>query len=613
MGHCGDSADPRLEMVMNGSKLLLAGLLASAVAACAAEPGAAPQSLPTASQPAESVEFARFRDAFMERYFELDPYFAVYQGRHEFDGQLPDWSEAGLRRSADFFRSSIAGARAFPDSALSPTQRFERDYLVKVAEKQLFWLADADQPHRNPAFYVGGGLDPNVYIARPYADAETRMKAFIAFAKRVPQAAAQIRANLKMPMPLSFIDYGKAAFGGLADYYVGDAKAAFAEVKDPALQAEFDVAAGGASRAMRDLASWIESGRATATQDFALGADRFSRMLLATEGVDTPLDELEAIGRADLKRNQDALKSACAVYAPGQGLQACMNKMGANKPQGGPVAAARRQIPELRAFVAQKDLVSIPGTEQALVEEAPPYNRQNFAYIDIPGPYEKGLPSVYYIAPPDPSWPEQVQKDFVPGEADLLFTSVHEVFPGHFLQFLHANRSPLLFGRVFVGYAYAEGWAHYVEEMMWEAGLHNGDPETHIGQISNALLRDCRFLSAIGMHARGMTQEQSRQLFLTECYQDEGNARQQAARGTYDPAYLNYTMGKLLIRKLREDWTAGRGGRAAWKAFHDQFLSYGGPPIPLVRQQMMGEPAPRATFEVPASPAPPVTAPGERG
>ena len=131
---------------------------------------------------------------------------------------------------------------------------------------------------------------------------------------------------------------------------------------------------------------------------------------------------------------------------------------------------------------------------------------------------------------------------------------------------------------------------------MWEAGLNKGDAETHIGQISNALLRDCRFLSAIGLHARGMTQAQSRTMFREQCYQDEGNSRQQAARGTYDPAYLNYTMGKLMIRKLRDDWVASRGGRKAWKAFHDQFLSYGGPAIPLVRQRMMGEAEAKAVF-----------------
>jgi uncharacterized protein (DUF885 family) len=172
---------------------------------------------------------------------------------------------------------------------------------------------------------------------------------------------------------------------------------------------------------------------------------------------------------------------------------------------------------------------------------------------------------------------------------------VHEVWPGHFLNFLHSNRSQFEFGKVFVGYAFAEGWAHYTEEMMIEAGLGEGDSETHIGQLSNALLRDCRFLSAIGMHTGRMTVEQSRDMFKRECYQDEGNARQQSARGTYDPAYLNYTMGKLMIRRLRDDWTAQRGGRSGWKAFHDQFLSYGGPPIPLVRAQMMGG-APAAVF-----------------
>ena len=312
--------------------------------------------------------------------------------------------------------------------------------------------------------------------------------------------------------------------------------------------------------------------------------------------MDTPLDELEAVGRADLARNQAALTAACALYAPGATIEACTAKMGAHKAAGGPVAAARSMLPSLRAFVTSHDIVTIPGTEAALVEESPPYNRQNSAYIDPPGPFDRGVPSVYYLSPPDPAWTKAVQDAFVPGYGNLLFTTVHEVMPGHFVQFLHANRSPSTFGRLFVGYAYAEGWAHYAEEMMWDAGLGAGDAETHVGQLSEALLRDCRFLSAIGLHTQGMTLDQSRQLFVSQCHQDEGTARQQAARGTYDPAYLNYTMGKLMIRRLRADWTARHGGRAGWKAFHDQFLSYGGPPIPLVRQAMMGEASAKAVF-----------------
>ncbi len=536
----------------------------------------------------------QFLDRTIAGYFRITPEFAAYQGRHEFDGQLPDWSGTGLANRASFLRSTIAAAMAFDDGRLTDTQRFERDYLVAVMRARLFWDTVADQPHTNPAYYVGS-LDPSVYVTRPYAPPEQRLRAYIAYLRNVPRAAQQIRANLRTPLPLSFIDYGKAGFGGFAEYYRGDGKAAFAAVQDAALQRQLATASEAAARSMAGLADWLEAQRPRATQDFALGAERFAQMLRDTEMVDLPIPELEAIGRADLARNQQALRDACARYALGAAIPACMERMNANKPQGGPVQGARAQLAGLKRFIEEHDLVSIPGTEEAQVEEAPPYNRQNFAYIDIPGPYERGLPSVYYIAPPDPSWPAEVQAGFVQGEAALLFTSVHEVWPGHFLNFLHSNRSPFTFGRVFVGYAFAEGFAHYAEEMMWDAGLRSGDLETHVGQISNALLRDCRYLSAIGMHTGRMTQEQSRRMFLSECYQDEGNARQQSARGTYDPAYLNYTMGKLLIRRLREDWTRTRGGRAAWKQFHDRFLSYGGPPIPLVRAQMMGGEA-RAAF-----------------
>ena len=566
----------------------VAAALALALSVSAA---AAPPARPVA---VKGQGWAAFRDGFIEAWFRLDPANAVYQGRHDFDGGLADWSAAGLQRQATFLRTSIARAKTF--TRLTGSDRFERDYLVQVAEGKLFWLSDADQPHRNPAYYVGGGLDPNVYIARNYAAPEVRMRALTRFLDNVPSRAMQIRANLKTPMPLSFVNYGVAGFNGFADYYNRGAVQAFAGAGTAADQARLKAAAAKASAAMRSLGTWLEAQRGTANQDFVLGAERFSRMLKATEGVDVPLAELERIGQEDLARNRAALAAACEAFTPGKSVPDCMAKMNDNKGKGGPVATARRQLPMLRQFVVDKDIVSIPDQEQALVEESPPYNRQNSAYIDPPGPFEHGVPSVYYISPPDPSWDKATQDAFVPGEKDLLFTSVHEVMPGHFLQFRHAIHSPSKFGQLFVGYAYAEGWAHYAEEMMWDAGLGDGDPETHVGQLSNALLRDCRYLSAIGLHSGRMTQEQSRQMFVEQCYQDEGNARQQSARGTYDPAYLNYTLGKLMIRKLREDWIATHGGRTAWKQFHDQFLSYGGPPIPLVRQVMLNEATARAVF-----------------
>jgi len=424
------------------------------------------------------------------------------------------------------------------------------------------------------------------------------MQAFTRYLGNVPKALAQIRANLAMPMPRTWLQLGIDSFGGYAAYFRDDVPAIWAAVKNENLQSEFTTANANAIEAMQDMADWLTSNMPNASEDFALGPDLFRQMLWDTERVDISLEELEAIGRADMERNLKNLHIACIEYAAGASLQECFAKMSSNKPSEGSVNSARDQLKEVRSFIQQQDLVSIPGDEEAMVKEAPPYARSNFAYINIPGAWEKNQPSVYYISPPNPAWPEDVQADYIAGEADLLFTSVHEVWPGHFLNFLHRPIVSFVFlvVVVFVGYAFAEGWAHYTEEMMIEAGLRDGDAETRIGQISNALLRDARFLSTIGLHTRGWSVEDSKRFFMEQGYQSEGTAIQQAARGTYDPAYLNYTMGKLMIKRLRDDWTATHGGRKAWREFHDRFLSFGGPPIPLVRQQMMGESKPEALF-----------------
>jgi hypothetical protein len=298
------------------------------------------------------------------------------------------------------------------------------------------------------------------------------------------------------------------------------------------------------------------------------------------------------VGQKDLERNLAAFTEACAQFAPGKTLSECSIVVNNEKPTPGPVQAAAEQLTSLKAFLSAENLMTIPGTEEALVHEAPPYKRWNQAYIEIPGPFEKNLPSIYYIAPPDPSWSEKDRLAYIPGAADLLFISVHEVWPGHFLQYLHANRSERLFGRVFVGYAFSEGWAHYSEELMWEAGMSKGDPKVHAGQLLNALLRNVRFVSAIGLHTSGMSVAESEALFRDKALQDPGNAKQQAARGTFDPGYLNYTLGKLIIRKMRDDYVATRGGRAAYRDFHDRFLSFGGPPLPLVKKALVGDGAP---------------------
>jgi uncharacterized protein (DUF885 family) len=556
------------------SRPALALLCAAIVAGCAARPGPG--------------QWDAYVQHFLDDYFRANPTFAVFQGKHEYDGRFPDWSSKGIEAEVARLHREKDSATAFDTTRLDAKRRFQRIYLLAVIDKDLFWIEEARFPWKNPAFY-GDPLDPNVYVARPYAPLPDRMKALTLWMKNAPAALAQIRGTLQAPLPRPLAEIGKIRFGGLVSYLKTDVPQAFATVNDPALRAAFDSARSTAATAFGAMGAWFDSLKSTASGDFALGPEQYRKMLWMTERVDLSIDSVEALGRADLARNRKALEDECAKYAPGKTLMQCMQRMNDHKPAQNTVDAARAQLAGLKQFIIDKDLVTIPGDEQAQVHESPPYQRWNFAYIDPPGPYEKGLPAVYYVAPPDPSWTAREKAEYLPGIADLLFTSVHEVWPGHFLQFLHANRSPDLFGRVFVGYAFAEGWAHYAEEMMWEAGLNNGDPETHVGQLSNALLRDARFLSSIGMHARGMSVADAEKFFREEGFQTGPTAREQAARGTFDPAYLNYTLGKLVIRQLRQDWTTTRGGRQGWKAFHDAFLTYGGPPIGLMRGAMMGE------------------------
>ena len=542
-----------------------------------------------------SARWSEFAAKLIEGYLHANPFFAVQAGRHEFDGQMSDWSAGGIAAEVARLHAMRTEAQSFDTSTLTEAERLEREIVLTVADRQLFWLERAQSPFTNPAWYLEQ-LDPEVYLNRDYAPLATRMRGYIGYLRAIPRLAADIRANLRTPLPPSFAQRGIDDFGGYVEFFRKDGPKVFRAVQDGAAQNDLAEASAAAAEAMAGLKKWLQGERAHATGGFALGEPLFLEMLHSTERVEVPIEQLLEVGRADLERNTRALEATCAQYLPGGTLRACVERMQANKSVGGAVEGARAQLAELREFIVAKNIARIPSDERPQVAEAPPYNRSFAAYINPPGPYEQGVAYTYEIAPPDPSWSAKERAEYIPGKADLLYTSVHEVWPGHFLQFLYSNRNPSKVAALWVGYAYAEGWAHYCEEMMWEQGLGNGDPEQHIGQLTNALLRDVRFLSAIGLHTQGMTLAESNRMFRERAYSDPGNARQEAARGTFDPEYLNYTLGKLMIRKLRADWLARQPGATAsadppksLRAFHDKFLSYGGPPLPLVRRAMVGE------------------------
>lgn len=540
-----------------------------------------------AAPTADAKTWDAYTNDFIEATFRAQPQHAVWAGRHEFDGRLPDWSASGIKKEIRRLHAARNRVAAFRDAQLSDKQRFERDYIIAVIDGDLFWLETAKWQSRSPTFY-SWGLDPEVYVSREYAPLAQRMRAYVAYAKNIPRAVQQMRGNLRTPLPRSYVRIGHIGARGLAAFYEKDVPGIFASVQDSTLREQFRIANAGAIKAMKELDAWFTRQEASATEDFALGTQQFTAMLRATNRIDVPLDRLKDIAERDLERNLAALREACDVLVPAATIEACVAKVEADKVSGDPVSTATKQLAELRSFLTERNLVTIPGTEQARVAEAAPYERWNAAYIRIPGPYEKGVPATYYIAPPDPKWSKAEQESYVPARNRLLFISVHEVWPGHFLQFQHSNRSASMVGRLFGDYAFNEGWAHYSEELMWEGGLGSGDPAVHVGQLLAALLRNVRLVSAIGLHTGGMSIAESETMFREKAFTDPGNARQQADRGTFDPGYGAYTLGKLMIRKLRDDWSATRGGSRAWQTFHDQLLSYGSPPVPMVRKAMLG-------------------------
>lgn len=560
---------------------ILALIASFALVACSNGADDAPAPVAEVKQP-----WAEFVATVIDDYYRQNPESASDAGLHQYDGQMGDMSAAGLEAYGNWLDSVLGDAASYTD--LEGTEAFERDYLSTSLSGELFWLRDSDFPVKNPMVYTRA-IGISVFIDREYAPLDQRMQAYTQYIAQVPGLMENMRKNLQPPLPAPYVEMGYRILSGMVEYLSTTVPGVFAAVEDEQLQRQFKAANDSAIEAIQQSVTWLDGLKATATDDYALGEERFLTMLRTSQGVDVTLAELKAAGQKNLDDNLQKLHEACAEFAPGASTKDCMAKASANKPPEGAVGGAERQLPMLRKFVVDNNIASIPGTEDALVDEAPPHRRFNFAYINIPGPFESGLPSTYYIAPPDPEWSEEDQMAYIPGETDLLAVSVHEVWPGHFLQFLHSNRTENNVGRHFGTYTFSEGWAHYTEQMMVDAGLGDGDPEVRIGQLQNALLRNVRFMSAIGLHTEGMTVEESQTMFEEKAFKDFGNASQQAYRGTYDPGYLNYTLGKLMINKLRDDWTAGRGGREAWGRYHDQFLSYGVPPIPLVREQMLGD------------------------
>ncbi len=529
-------------------------------------------------------------------------------GRHEYDGQLPDFSAGRVRRRVEELHQSLAqlsalaaddgvGAGVNDDDARM--SRLSRRLLEMFLRRELFNLEEMRTLHNNPQRQVGY-LGVGGYVQRDYAPLPERLRAATAALRQVPDFLATLDGLTEPELGEPIRDMAVEAYRGMASFYRTGLAAASAECAGsaPDLAAEFDAARETAAVAVGEF---VEKLQARQTRpDFAIGSELYRRMLEVGEGVNTPLLDILSIGQANLEQNLRRLDEAAARIAPGKSVREAVAQVAANHPTAeGLIPDTQDMLEDIRQALIDHDIIGLPSEERCQVTETPSYMRYAFAAMDSPGGLEEvATEAFYYVTPVEPDWTPRQQEEWLTNfnYHTLKIVSIHEVYPGHYVHNLHNRYGragheaglPLI-NRVATSYAFSEGWAHYTEEMMLETEYGRDEPALWLTQLLEALVRNCRYLCSLGMHTQGMTVDEATQFFQAHAYMEEHPARREALRGTFDPGYLNYTLGKLMLLKLRQDWRRQEGSAYSLRRFHDAALSWGAPPVPLLRGAMLAD------------------------
>ncbi|MEM0129434.1 MAG: DUF885 domain-containing protein [Thermoplasmata archaeon] len=512
--------------------------------------------------------------------FELYPSYAVSLGRHEYDGRTMPADRASTDTWLAEAEALLSRLRAIPATELSEERRHDRFLLELLLEGPRFDLAEVGELERNPMAYLSS-LSLTSYIARPYAPAAVRAEGIIALLRGIPRLLDTATRRLCPVLPRPFVSLAVSMGRGLPASF--DEAAAFVAAEAPAASGEFRDARRSAEEALGRFVGWLESDRLPrADEGFALGPARFQRLLWVREGLETPWEEIEATGRADLARNQARL--AQIARQEERTIPTLLDEIAADHPTAEElVPTARALVEEARSFVVGHALATVPKEARARVEPTPAWGRSlSTASMDSPGPFEPGEgEGIYYVTPVDPAWTPEQREEWLRSlnRTMLANITVHEVYPGHYLQFLAFRRAPLsLARRAYLSPSFVEGWAHYAEQLAIEEGYGAPSHRAEVAQIHDALLRDCRLLAAIGLHARGWGVAEATSLFQREAHFEALPAQREAIRGTFNPEYFCYTLGKLAILSARDRHLRRTFG-GSLRAFHDALLGLGCPPI----------------------------------
>jgi uncharacterized protein (DUF885 family) len=539
--------------------------------------------------------FKQLATEILEDNYTRHPSSSTDLGIHKYDDQLEDYTAASFKAESDAARAFKARLQAIDPATLSLDQQLDREYLLRVMDNTVLendvikrWTQDPD------AYPSGVTNSAYVIMKRAFAPAEDRLKSLIKREQAMPAVLDEGRKNLA-DVPKIFAEIAHEQIDDNMSFFKNDVPAAFKDVADKALLADFKKANDAVIAALGSYKTYLEKDvLPKANGSFALGAETYAKALSAQEMVDLPLDRLLQIAEADRQKNEDAFQATAKLIDPKKTPEAVLATLQLDHPPSAQLLKTTQDtLDSLRQFIVDHHIITIPPSEPAHVKETPPFMRSTTtASMDTPGPFETAkLEGFYNMTLPDPRQPKAQQDDYMRGwyYAAIVNVSVHEVYPGHYVQFLYAKNFPTDVRKVFGAATNSEGWAHYDEQMMLDEGFHTGEPKYRLAQLQDALLRDVRFIVGIKMHTQGMTVEDATKLFETQGHQPHPVAVEEAKRGAGDPLYGYYTMGKLMILKLRDDYKAKQGASYSLQGFHDAFIKIGPLPLPLIRRAMLGE------------------------
>jgi uncharacterized protein (DUF885 family) len=543
-------------------------------------------------------------DAYLRGYYAFNPSEATAAGLHDFDSQLEERSPSAVAREVQRLRGVLSELARVPEWRLSSDARYDYLVLRSHASAQLLELEDVRMWRRNPNVYnrlVSSGVD-NI-LKRNYAPIEQRLQAVLARERQIARLLDEARSNLDNP-PRIYTETAIAQTGGSLDFFERVVPQMFERAGgsqlNAARRAEFHAANDAAAEAVRSFRDWLARDLLPRSNgDFALGAENFRKKLLYEEMVDTPVASLLREGELSLRETQDEMRAVAEEIAPGRGVEAALQLLAREHPAAdGLVGETRAELERIRAFIRSEEIMTPPARENLSVAETPEYDRSlSFASLDAPGAFERvATESFYYVTPPDPAWTPQQREEHLEhyDRYTLTVTSIHEAFPGHYYQALKLRQSPSRVRTALGAASFVEGWAHYCEQMMLDEGFGGNNPKLRLAQLDAALLRLCRYVVGIRMHTAGMSYDEAVEFFMREGYQARTNAEREARRGTLDPTYLVYTLGKMQIMRLRDEWHKRMGDSFRLGDFHDRLLSYGMPPVKILRMAMLGEDGARA-------------------